>query len=48
MKVLAAWEHCSFKMWIWWPSKVLNLKPEYSNGRFSAKFNKTQKHYCQG
>ncbi len=26
------------KMWIWWPSKVLTLKLEYSTGRFSAKY----------
>ena len=25
-------------MWIWWPSKVLTLKLEYSTGRFSAKY----------
>ena len=26
------------KMWIWWPSKVLTLKLEYSTGRFSANY----------
>ena len=26
------------KMWIWWPSKVLTLRLEYSTSRFFAKY----------